>query len=62
MASRLRNKVDKNELNETVSDVLISLAKEPNMDTTGLLNYFNQSYQSGKQLPCQQLVSPTPPM
>ena len=38
MASRHRNKVDKNELNETVSDVLESLAKEP-MDTTGLLNY-----------------------
>ena len=38
MASRHRNKVNKNELNETVSDVLESLAKEP-MDTTGLLNY-----------------------
>ncbi|XP_020604123.1 DNA-directed RNA polymerase I subunit RPA49-like [Orbicella faveolata] len=33
MASRHRNKVDKNELNETVSDVLESLAKGP-MDTT----------------------------
>ena len=40
MASRHRNKVNKNELNEAVSDVLESLAKEPN-DTTGLLNYFN---------------------
>lgn len=38
MASRHRNQVNKNELNETVSDVLESLAKEP-MDTTGLLNY-----------------------
>lgn len=33
MASRERNRVDKNELNEKVSDVLQSLAKEP-MDTT----------------------------
>ena len=38
MASRHRNKVNKNELNETVSDVLESLAKKPK-DTTGFLNY-----------------------
>ena len=38
MASRHRNKVNKNELNETVSEVLQSLAKQP-MDTTGMLNY-----------------------
>ncbi len=37
MVSRQRNKVDKDELNETVSDFLESLAKEP-LDTTGLLN------------------------
>lgn len=37
MASRHRNKVNKNELNETVSDFLESLANETK-DTTGLLN------------------------
>ena len=38
MVSRHRNKVNVNELNETVSDVLESLGKQP-MDTTGLPNY-----------------------